>query len=85
MVGGRDPAIEVAREDRHAGIRHALDQLPYAYRAPLVLRFYNDLSYKEIAEVLSLPEGTVKTRIHRAKVQLKQVLEKDGVVQHETG
>jgi RNA polymerase sigma-70 factor (ECF subfamily) len=85
MPGGRDPAIEVEREDRHASIRRALDQLPYAYRAPLVLRFYNDLSYKEIAEVLSLPEGTVKTRIHRAKVQLKQVLEKDGVVHHETG
>ena len=85
MLGGRDPAIEVAREDRHSQIRSGLDKLPYAYRAPLVLRFYNDLSYKEIAEVLSLPEGTVKTRIHRAKVQLKQVLEKDGVVNHEIG
>ena len=85
MPGGRDPAHAVAREDRHDKVRTALHQLPYPYRAPLVLRYYNDLSYKEIAEVLSLPEGTVKTRIHRAKVQLKQVLEKDGVVRHETG
>jgi RNA polymerase sigma-70 factor (ECF subfamily) len=85
LPGGRDPALEVAQEDRHRQVRGALDRLPYNYRAPLVLRFFNDLSYKEIAEVLSLPEGTVKTRIHRAKVQLKEVLEKDGVVRHETG
>jgi RNA polymerase sigma-70 factor (ECF subfamily) len=85
IEGGRDPAKEVAREDRHRQVRAALDLLPYAYRAPLVLRFFNDLSYREIAEVLSLPEGTVKTRIHRAKIQLKEVLEKDGVVRHEIG
>ncbi|MCD5415555.1 sigma-70 family RNA polymerase sigma factor [Candidatus Bipolaricaulota bacterium] len=77
--GGNDPAQIVAQEDRAAQVRGGIDSLPYDYRAPLVLRYYNDLSYKEIAEVLSLPEGTVKTRIHRGKIRLKHVLENEGV------
>jgi RNA polymerase sigma-70 factor, ECF subfamily len=85
MEGGGDPGRAVAREDRIGKIREMLDRLPHSYRAPLVLRYYNDLSYKEIAEVLFLREGTVKTRIHRAKLMLKDALEKDGVIQHESG
>jgi RNA polymerase sigma-70 factor (ECF subfamily) len=75
LPGGMDPAKHIAKEDRHAQIREALNDLPYNYRAPLVLRFYNDLAYREIAEVLSIPEGTVKTRIHRGKSMLKELIE----------
>ena len=85
MSGGGDPAVVVSREDRWARIRRGLDRLPAAYRAPIVLRYYNDLSYQEIAEVLSLPEGTVKTRLHRGKALLKQAIEENGVMQHERG
>jgi len=69
------PATIVARDDRHAEVREALTRLPYGYRAPLVLRYYNDLPYREIAEILAIPEGTVKTRIHRGKAMLKQRME----------
>jgi RNA polymerase sigma-70 factor (ECF subfamily) len=82
IEGGDDPARIVAREDRGARVREKLYGLPHGYRAPLVLRYYNDLSYKEIAEVLSLPEGTVKTRIHRGKMMLKEALENNGVTQY---
>jgi len=85
VSGGLDPAAVVAQEDRWTRVREGLDVLPYGYRAPLILRYYNDLSYREIAEVLSLPEGTVKTRIHRGKVMLKQAIEKDGVIHYERG
>jgi RNA polymerase sigma-70 factor (ECF subfamily) len=40
------------------------------------------LDYKEIAEALGLPEGTVKTRLHRAKSELKHILEQKGVTGH---
>jgi RNA polymerase sigma-70 factor (ECF subfamily) len=73
--GGTDPAKIVAADDRHAAVREALNELPYGYRAPLVLRYYNDLPYREIAEILAIPEGTVKTRIHRGKAMLKQRME----------
>jgi len=73
--GGEDPAHVAAADDRHAAVRGALNRLPYGYRAPLVLRYYNDLPYRDIAEILAIPEGTVKTRIHRGKAMLKQQME----------
>ncbi len=77
LEGSVDPARAVAREERQIHVRTALTSLPYAYRAPLVLRFYNDLSYKEIGDILAIPEGTVKTRIHRGKAMLKELLDKE--------
>ena len=74
-----DPAEQVAREERQALVQEALAALDEKYRAPLVLRFYGDLDYKEIAEALGIPEGTVKTRIHRGKLALKAWLEAKGV------
>lgn len=75
--GTADPARTVAQEERQVRVREALAQLPYAYRTPLVLRFYNDLSYKEIGDILAIPEGTVKTRIHRGKAMLKELFNKE--------
>ncbi len=48
-------------------VRKAVRELPDAYRAILVFRYYDDLTVSEIAQVLSLPEGTVKRRLHEAK------------------
>jgi len=75
MPGGGDPAAAIAREDRRAKVKAALSRLPYSYRAPLILRFYNDLSYRDIGDILGIPEGTVKTRIHRGKAMLKDLME----------
>ena len=75
ITGGTDPAKLVGAEDRQAKIRDALAKMPYSYRAPLVLRFYNELPYQEISDILSIPEGTVKTRIHRGKTMLKGLFE----------
>ncbi|MCK5827268.1 sigma-70 family RNA polymerase sigma factor [Candidatus Bipolaricaulota bacterium] len=75
IQGGTDPAKLVGAEDRQMKIRAALAKMPYSYRAPLVLRFYNELPYQEISDILSIPEGTVKTRIHRGKAMLKNLFE----------
>jgi len=47
-----------------------LGEIGEDFRAPLVLYYMEDLSYKEIADILSLPLGTVQSRIARAKIQL---------------
>ena len=47
-------------------VRQALADLPRRQRAVLVLRFYADLSTRDVAEVLDMPEGTVKTLTRRA-------------------
>jgi len=59
----------VNRIDAHT-VLEALGEIDEAFRAPLVLYYMEDLSYREIADVLGLPLGTVQSRIARAKIQL---------------
>jgi RNA polymerase sigma-70 factor (ECF subfamily) len=56
-------------------VRMAVDMLPHASRALLALRYGNDLGISEIAAVLEVPEGTVKSRLHRAREALRDLLE----------
>ena len=57
-------------------VLEVLGQIDEDYRAPLMLYYIEDLSYKEIAEVLAVPLGTVQSRIARAKIKLLQLLTK---------
>jgi RNA polymerase sigma factor (sigma-70 family) len=66
--------LAVRSEEEH-GVRDLIDSLPEHYRIVVLLRHQQDLSYEEIAEMLHLPLGTVKARIHRARALLKQRLE----------
>ena len=54
---------------------HAIDHLDENYRLLISLRYQNELSYEEIASMLNLPLGTVKTGLFRAKEQLRRALE----------
>jgi len=78
LADDTDPAQLAAQDALQQTVRRALDRLRFDYRAPLVLRFYADLDYKDIARVLGIPEGTVKTRLHRGKQALRQQLEQEG-------
>jgi RNA polymerase sigma-70 factor (ECF subfamily) len=55
-------------------VRHALLALPEVYRVPLVLLYAEDLSYRELADVLGCPVGTVMSRLHRARKILERGL-----------
>ncbi len=58
---------QAARDQEEAlnGLRNALIQLPLEERLPIDLAYFGELTYKEVAEVLDWPEGTVKSRIRR--------------------
>lgn len=58
------------QQETAGAIRHALAKLSEEWREVIVLRDINDLSYPEIAAVLSIPVGTVKSRLSRARAQL---------------
>ena len=57
-------------------LEKALSQLPIIYRTVLLLRYFNELSYEEIAESAKLPLNTVRTHLRRAKIALEKELKK---------
>ncbi|MEG1997773.1 MAG: RNA polymerase sigma factor, partial [Clostridiales bacterium] len=60
-------------------VREAVAALPPHYREPLLLRYYLNYEYAEIAALLHIPEGTVKSRLHRAIGELRAILIPGGV------
>lgn len=65
--------LAIKAEQSHM-VRQLLDTLPDKYRSVTVLRYYNDLSYDEIARVTGLTESAVKTQLHRARKMLAEQL-----------
>jgi len=57
-------------------LQSALNEMPEAYRTPLILFYFDEFSYKEIAERLDVPIGTIMSRLSRAKRFLRSRLEK---------
>ena len=54
-----------------------LKNLDKKYREPLILHYFEELDYREIAEVMQLPVGTVGVRLRRGRELLKNILEKE--------
>ena len=85
-LGGYDPAdpsdaarpdhsMESAEDERR--VQEALQRLSPEHRAVLVLKDMDEMKYEEMAEVLQVPIGTIRSRLHRARLELKEILEKD--------
>jgi RNA polymerase sigma-70 factor (ECF subfamily) len=68
------PLEELQSRELGGQIERAIAALRPEYRACIILRHVEDRSYEEIAEILDLPLGTVKTYIHRARNELKEIL-----------
>jgi RNA polymerase sigma-70 factor (ECF subfamily) len=70
------PDDMVAGNQMESIVRQAILQLEPSFRECLVLRDVEDLSYEEIGSITGLAEGTVKSRIHRARGQLREIVER---------
>jgi RNA polymerase sigma-70 factor (ECF subfamily) len=68
------PAERLDRKERCGQVRWAIAQLPAEHRAVLVLREIDGCDYETIAEILDLPVGTVRSRLHRGRLQLREAL-----------
>ena len=68
------PSERMEREERCRQVRQAISQLPEEHRVVLVLREMDGCCYETIAEILDLPVGTVRSRLHRARMQLREQL-----------
>jgi len=73
---GADAASALERSELEAALQQAIAALPEERRIVVVLRDLEGLDYEEVAEVLGLPLNTVRTRLHRARLDLKAKLER---------
>jgi RNA polymerase sigma-70 factor, ECF subfamily len=71
---GQLPEEEVEEMELQAEIQRQILKLPDKYRSVIVLKYIEELSLQEISEILDLPLGTVKTRIHRGREALRKQL-----------
>ena len=71
-----DPAAAVERSEVEAALHRAIAELPEERRIVVVLRDLEGLSYEEIAQTLELELGTVRSRLHRARMDLKDKMER---------
>lgn len=66
----KSPLAELVDHESIEALKQAVQELPDEFRAPLVLRIYEEFSYEEIAQALDLPLGTVMSRLFRARERL---------------
>jgi len=71
---GDDPPQAASDAELHGRVVRALQELDDDHRAVVVLRDIEGLDYREIGEVLDIPAGTVKSRLHRARMALRQAV-----------
>ena len=70
------PEEELMKLELQDRIQYEISRLPDKYRSAIVLKYMEELSLQEISEILELPLGTVKTRIHRGREALRKQLSK---------
>jgi RNA polymerase sigma-70 factor, ECF subfamily len=69
-----DPSYSLQTEERQTIVRQALDELAEEYRTVLILKEMEGLRYDEIADIVDCPIGTVRSRIHRARHEMREKL-----------
>ena len=70
-----DTQLPAPATDQHLDVREALGLLPERLRSVVVLSVFEGMRYHEIADILEIPEGTVKSRMHTAMNQLRVLLD----------
>ncbi len=78
VPAGEEPPAMILRQERREWVVAAMNRLTPAYRLVLDLYYWRDCTYEEIAAILDLPMGTVKTHLFRAKAALRTLLAAEG-------
>jgi RNA polymerase sigma-70 factor, ECF subfamily len=74
-----DPATALAKKDKSAILRKCLGELSAQHREVIDLVYYHEKSVEEVAEIVGIPENTVKTRMFYARKRLAELLKSEGV------
>jgi len=71
------PGHALEQAEQHQRVHRALQQLSSEHRAVLILKDMEGQKYEEMADVLGVPIGTIRSRLHRARAELRELLEKE--------
>ncbi len=77
---GTSAQKDIERKELASQVQEGIDKLPDDLRTCVILRDIEELSYQEIVDVLKIPEGTVKSRINRGRIELAKILRRMRVV-----
>jgi RNA polymerase sigma-70 factor (ECF subfamily) len=77
---GTSAQRDIERKELAGQVQEGIDKLPDDLRTCVILRDIEELSYQEIVDVLKIPEGTVKSRINRGRIELAKILRRMKVV-----
>ena len=69
--------IETVSLEERIDLYNAVDLLKDNYKTVIIMKYFNDMKIKEIAEIMSIPQNTVKTYLTRARVELKNILKEN--------
>jgi RNA polymerase sigma-70 factor, ECF subfamily len=76
LVNGANPGTQMEKREREIHVQRCITSLDHEYKEVLVLRDIRGFSYEEIRDILKVPDGTVKSRLSRARNALKDCLAK---------
>ncbi len=79
-AAGTSAQKEMERKELASQVQEGIDKLPNDLRTCVILRDIEELTYQEIVDVLKIPEGTVKSRINRGRIELAKILRRMRVV-----
>jgi len=69
------PGLALERSEDEARLQDAMNRLSHEHREVLVLKDIEGMKYEEIAEILAVPIGTIRSRLHRARLELRELLQ----------
>ena len=72
------PEIATAKNQQNAILAHCLKQLSPAHREVVDLVYYHEKSVREVSEIIGIPQATVKTRMHYARLEMAELLKEEG-------
>ncbi len=72
------PGAALERTEEETQLQEAMNRLSHEHREVLVLKDIDGVKYEDIAEILGVPIGTIRSRLHRARLELRELLENEG-------
>lgn len=69
------PSDQLSANERRQGIQQAIALMDHDRRIILLLRDFDDMDYESISQVMAIPVGTVRSRLHRARLELREIIQ----------